>query len=81
MTTAESTSTAAAVTEQSGFAAVGSRDKTVAWYKPTLEKENLPERTRELLKSYSRIPEGEIVGHVQKMVSLLFPTDRCSCAV
>ncbi|KAJ4300801.1 hypothetical protein N0V90_002889 [Kalmusia sp. IMI 367209] len=65
--TSEGSNTTAAVTEKSAFAAVGSRDKTVAWYKRSLEKENLPEQTRELLKTYSRIPESEIVTHIEKV--------------
>jgi hypothetical protein len=53
--------------EKSPFAAVGSRDKTVAWYKARLE--NVPEQTRELLKTYSRIPDSEVEAHIHKVVS------------
>lgn len=47
--------------------AVGSRDKSVAWYQPTLS--TLPDETKELLKTYSRIPEGEIEAHIYRVVS------------
>jgi len=56
----------AAVAEMSTFAAVGSRDKTVAWYNPKLE--NVPKQTKDLLKTYSQIPEEEIEAHIHKVV-------------
>jgi SAM-dependent methyltransferase len=69
MTTNEPSTSTVAVAEKTAFATVGSRDKTVAWYNPKLE--NLPEETKELLKTYSQIPEGEIEAHVHKVVSNL----------
>lgn len=49
-------------------ATVGSRDKTVAWYKPTLE--HLPDQTRELLKTYSLLSDGDMEAHIHKVVSV-----------
>lgn len=47
--------------------AIGTRDKSVAWYHPTLK--NLPQETKELLKTYSEIPEEEIEAHIHSVVS------------
>jgi hypothetical protein len=76
MTSKPSTTPAAATTPS-----VGSRDKTVAWYHPTLG--NLPPQTRDLLKTYSQIPESEmethiykIVNHPQAYISLLYNCDH-----
>jgi SAM-dependent methyltransferase len=46
--------------------AVGTRNKTVAWYNPTLPI--LPSRTKDLLQTYSRIPAAEIEAHIHKIV-------------
>jgi hypothetical protein len=66
MSTNGTSTNTAAVAEKSTFAAVGSRDKTVAWYKTKLE--NLPEQTKALLKTYSQIPEEDIEAHIHKVV-------------
>jgi SAM-dependent methyltransferase len=58
-------STTETSTQKSAFDGVGSRDKTVAWYNPKLE--NLPEQTRELLKTYSQIPEERIEAHIHEV--------------
>ena len=49
---------------------VGSRDKDVAWYQPTLK--NVPDETRELLRTYSGLAEEEIEAHIYKVVSCAF---------
>lgn len=45
---------------------VGSRDKNVRWYKPTLETLSLA--TRNLLEAYSKIPEDQVIPHIYEVV-------------
>jgi hypothetical protein len=48
-------------------AKIASREKDVPWYNPNLGN-NLGKSARELLESYSKIPDGEIEAHVYKIV-------------
>lgn len=49
-------------------AKIGSRDKNVPWYIPSLDEKLIPS-TRELFESYSKIPANEVENHVYKIVS------------
>lgn len=58
---------------------IGSRDKTVGWYEPTLG-EKLTPSARELFEAYSKIPADEVESHVYKIVPLCSSyLISCSC--
>ena len=50
---------------------IGSRDKSVGWYQPTLE--NITEAQRDLLENYSHIHSSAVIPHILEVVSS-FPT-------
>jgi hypothetical protein len=52
----------------------GSRDKTVGWYKPTLESIN--EAQRDLLENYSHIPPERVIPHILEIVSQSLASDH-----
>jgi hypothetical protein len=48
---------------------IGSRDKSVGWYTPTLE--NLTEPQRDLLENYSHITPDRVIPHILEVVGRL----------
>lgn len=45
---------------------IGSRDKSVGWYTPTLE--NVSEAQRDLLENYSHIEPDRVIPHILEIV-------------
>ena len=48
---------------------IGSRDKSVGWYTPTLE--NITEAQRDLLENYSHIAPDRVIPHILEVVRRL----------
>lgn len=48
---------------------MGSRDKRVGWYAPTLE--SISDAQRDLLENYSKIPRDRVIPHILEVVSCL----------
>jgi len=48
---------------------IGSRDTSVGWYIPTLEK--ITFRQRDLLEGYSKIPHDLVIPNILKLVCVL----------
>lgn len=47
---------------------MGSRDKRVGWYTPTLD--NVPDAQRDLLERYSKIPPDRVIPRILEVVSV-----------
>jgi hypothetical protein len=52
------------------MAAVGTEDKSVAWFQTELEDVN--PQARSILETYCKLPSNEVVPHVLKIVSHAF---------
>jgi hypothetical protein len=50
---------------------MGSRDKRVGWYAPTLE--NLPDAQRDLLEKYGKIEPDRVIPHILEVVRISEP--------
>ena len=48
---------------------IGSRDKSVGWYTPTLE--NITEVQRDLLENYSHVAPDRVIPHILEVVGRL----------
>jgi len=49
---------------------IGSRDKSVGWYMPTLE--SITDAQRDLLENYSKIAPERVISHLFEIVSDIF---------
>lgn len=49
---------------------IGSRDKSVGWYMPTLE--SITDAQRDLLEKYSKIAPERVISHLFEIVSDMF---------
>lgn len=49
---------------------MGSRNKNVGWYTPTLE--NISDAQRDLLENYSKIEPDRVIPHILEVVSSKF---------
>lgn len=49
---------------------IGSRDKSVGWYMPTLE--SITDDQRDLLENYSKIAPERVISHLFEIVSDIF---------
>jgi hypothetical protein len=49
---------------------IGSRDKSVGWYLPTLE--SITDAQRDLLENYSKIAPERVISHLFEIVSDIF---------